>query len=131
MWTGEPGDQLVLVPFTMSTPLCAAIVGAAMDGLPDSRKEGLSEIMTLDPEGKISRQMIVINSELGHAAEVVLMQMESRLNELNTGEYLVCYATRQSGLDSPNDFFQLTGDQALLTNLLSNVDRCSQDRSIP
>ena len=59
------------------------------------------------------------------------MQMESRLNELNTGEYLVCYATRQSGLDSPNDFFQLTGDQALLTNLLSNVDRCSQDRSIP
>ena len=66
MWTGEPGDQLVLVPFTMSTPLCAAIVGAAMDGLPDSRKEGLSEIMTLDPEGKISRQMIVINIELGH-----------------------------------------------------------------
>jgi hypothetical protein len=89
---GEPGDQLVLVPFTMATPLCAAIVGTAMDGLPDSRKEGLSEIITLDLEGEISRQMI----------------MESRLNELNTGEYLVCYATRQSGLDSPNDFFQLT-----------------------
>jgi hypothetical protein len=89
---GEPGDQFVLAPFTPDVPQCAATVGPAMEGVVASRDAGLSTVITLDSGSKVDRQMI----------------MESRLNELDTGEYMVCYATRQSGTDSPNDFFRLT-----------------------